>query len=236
MKIFKNLDARLIIVPTPIGNLGDITRRSIEALVSADIVYCEDTRRAMILLGHLGISPKLESLHGHSARGKIFEIIRNLNEGKRIAYISDSGTPGISDPGASLVKFAQEHDIPVSVLPGAAAFVPAVIMSGLRCDRFAFIGFLSPSSAKRCKILRSLANIELTIVIYETPHRIQKTLADCLKTLGDRNCAVVREISKIHEEVIQGKISEIIEYFSKTKPKGEMVLVIDGTPPEKTNI
>jgi len=211
-----------------VGNLGDITRRAIEALSDADVVFCEDTRRARILLNSLAISKELRSLHGYNERRRIGEALRLLDDGKRIVYICDSGTPGISDPGASLVRAAQENGFAATVMPGPTAFVPALIMSGLPCDKFAFMGFMPASPTKRRRLLRGVVGIEFTLIFYEAPHRIIKALDDCHAILGDRKCAIVREISKIHEEVLQGNISEMVAHFGRTKPIGEIVLIISG--------
>ena len=228
MRVFSNTNPDLYIVPTPVGNLGDITQRAKEVLASADIIFCEDTRRARKLLNHLGISAKLISLHSYNEDRRINQVLGYLKEGKKIAYISDSGTPGISDPGAALVRAAMESGFSVSVLPGPTAFVPAVIMSSLRCDRFGFFGFPPASGQNRRKFLRSLAYFGYTLVFYESPHRLVKMLADCLKIFGDRKCAVVKEISKVYETVMVGKISEMTEYFSTNPPRGEFVVVIEG--------
>ncbi|MCD6417463.1 16S rRNA (cytidine(1402)-2'-O)-methyltransferase [bacterium] len=229
MKILKNSDVRLFLVPTPIGNLSDITLRAIEVLSDVDIIFCEDTRRARILLEKYDIKKPLKSLHSHNISRKVDEILSLLKDGKKIAYISDSGTPGLSDPGAEIIAAAQENGFYAAVLPGANALIPAVIMSGLRCDKFLFLGFIPSSPTKRRRIFKNLVDFPFTMVFYESPHRIVKTLVDGEKIFGDRNCAVVREISKIHEEVISGRFSELIEHFQKNAPRGEFVLLVSGT-------
>ncbi len=228
MKIIKNTDPDVYIIPTPVGNLEDITERARRILTEVDAVFCEDTRRAKKLLSHLGIQAKLISLHSHNQERRIAQVLDMLRQGRKIAYISDSGTPGISDPGALLVREATEAGFSVSVLPGPTAFVPAVVMSTLRSDRFAFLGFPPASPSNRRKFLRKFADFEYTIVLYESPHRLTKTLADCINIFGDRNCAVVKEISKVHETVIVGKISEIQKYFEENQPRGEFVIVLEG--------
>jgi len=228
MRKFNNFNASLILIPTPIGNLGDVTRRAIEYLSSVDIIFCEDTRRAKTLLANLTISKPVQSLHSHNERQQIEKVLEFLERGDKVAYISDSGTPGISDPGIALVRSAQESGFSVMVLPGAAALVPAVVMSGLPCDKFIFLGFSPASNTKRRRLLRELADFPYSIVFYEAPHRIAKMLKDSFDILGNRNCAVVREISKIHEEVLQGTLEELIACFAENKPRGEIVLVIQG--------
>ncbi len=226
MKKFANSDAHLFLVPTPIGNLADITLRAIDVLSEVDFIFCEDTRRARILLNAHNISRPLKSLHSHNLTRKIGEILALLEDGKKVAYISDSGTPGLSDPGAEIVLAAQKNGFPATVLPGANAAIPAIVMSGLKCDKFLYLGFVPASPTKRRRIFRKIAEINFTIVFYESPHRIIKTLVDCEKILGNRECSIVREISKVHEEVLRGTVSELLEHFEKNPPRGEIVLII----------
>ncbi|RKZ30278.1 16S rRNA (cytidine(1402)-2'-O)-methyltransferase [bacterium] len=228
MKIIENLKPSLFLVPTPIGNLDDITKRAIEVLDKVDVIFCEDTRRAKILLGHIGIEKKLIPLHSYNKERKADEVMKLLNDNKRVAYISDSGTPGISDPGAILVRRAIECGYSVSVLPGASALIPAVVMSGIRSDKFLFLGFPPASLSKRRKLLRSIRDIQFTLIFYESPHRLTKFLADCVNILGDRNCTIVKEISKMHEKIMTGKISELLDYYGQERPRGEFVVIIEG--------
>jgi len=228
MKIFRAKDAKLYIVPTPIGNLDDITERAIETLSKVDIIFCEDTRRTKILLSHIGIKKPLLSLHSYNEKVRTEKVISKLREGNVVAYVTDSGMPGISDPGGYLVRTAQEEGFSVCVLPGPTAFVPALILSGLRTDKFVFLGFPPSKSGGRRKLLKSLVELPYTLIFYESPHRLLKFLTDAKDTLGDRIAAVVREISKIHEETIRGKLSELIKHFSENKPLGEIVVVIEG--------
>ncbi len=228
MKSYKSSEAVLFLVPTPIGNLGDITIRAVDVLRSADRIFCEDTRRAKVLLKSLHISRPLVSLHSYNESRRVKTVMDLLERGEKIAYICDSGTPGISDPGASLVRSARERGFAATVLPGPSALTTAVVMSGLPCDRFIFLGFMPSTPKNRRRSLRTIVDFPFTIAFYEAPHRIRKTLSDCEEILGDRRCSVIREISKIHEEVLCGTISEISHHFSQVEPRGEMVVVIEG--------
>jgi len=227
MKILNNSKPLLYLVPTPIGNLDDITLRAIDILKIVDYIFCEDTRRARILLKKFDISKPLKSLHSYNIERKTAEIIDILQSGKKVAYISDSGTPGISDPGASLVRKASEAGFSATVLPGASAVLPAVVMSGLRCDKFIFLGFAPASPTKRRRLLRTLTDFPFTLIFYESPHRLTKFLDDAFAILGDRNCTVIKEISKIHESIYIGNISELIEYFGNGTVRGEFVVVLN---------
>jgi len=228
MKIIQNSEPSLYLVPTPIGNLGDITLRAVDVLKGVDFIFCEDTRRARILLKKLNISKPLKSLHSYNVKQRTEEVIDILRSGKKVAYISDSGTPGISDPGASLVRKAYESGFSATVLPGASAVIPAAVMSALRCDKFLFLGFAPASPQKRRRLLRALTDLPFTSIFYESPHRLTKFLDDALAIFGDRNCAIMKEISKIHETIYIGSISEITEYFEKNAVRGEFVVVIEG--------
>jgi len=228
MKIYENSSPELILVPTPIGNLGDITKRAVSVLSDSDIIFCEDTRRAKKLLSHLGIEKKTRSLHGYNESRRINEVIEILRSGKKVAYISDSGTPGISDPGSSLVRKAHEHGFAVSALPGACAIIPAVVVSGLRCDKFVFLGFAPASPKNRKRLLRNIEELQYSLVFYESPHRLMRFLIDCINILGDRNCALIKEISKIHEKVLKGKISEIVSFYNSKEIRGEYVIIVEG--------
>lgn len=216
----------LYIVPTPIGNLGDISPRAVEILRSVGIIACEDTRHTQKLLNHFGIKAELVSYHEHNEQQRATELISKLEGGTSVALVSDAGTPAISDPGVPLVRAAHEAGIQVISLPGPSALAAAVAASGLGTDAIFFGGFLPSRPGQRRKRLRECAEIPATLVFYESPHRIAASLADCLAVLGDRQASISRELSKLHEETLTGKISELIKNFD-AKAKGEFVLVID---------
>ena len=215
----------LYIVATPIGNLEDITLRAIRTLKEVDCIAAEDTRHVQILMKKHEIENKVLSYHSYSGPSKTEKIIDLLKEGKDVALVSDAGTPGISDPAYVLIKRAIEEDVQVCPIPGASAVLAALVMSGHRMNQFVYLGFL-PLKKGRQTLLKSLADEERTMVIFESPHRIERTLADLLEYLGDRPIAVCREITKIYEEALRMKISEAIEHFKEKKPKGEFVLVV----------
>ena len=219
---------RLEIVPTPIGNLGDITTRAIEVLSSCDLILAEDTRTTRNLLRHLGIDRPLKSFHLHNEHKAVGSIVDSLSLGLHYALCSDAGTPGISDPGFLLVRACVEAGVEVKCLPGATAFVPALVVSGLPCDRFIFEGFL-PHKKGRQKRLQAMILEKRTIILYESPHRILKLLQELVNyECGSRKVAVCRELSKLHEEVIRGTVNEALEHFTQKSPKGEFVVVIEG--------
>ncbi|CUU00953.1 16S rRNA (cytidine1402-2'-O)-methyltransferase [Candidatus Kryptobacter tengchongensis] len=224
------MSGKLYIVSTPIGNLDDITLRAIEVLKSVDLIACEDTRRTMILLEKFGIAKKLISYYNYNERQRAEELISYLKSGKNIALVSDSGTPGISDPGYALIRRAIEENIQVIPIPGATAFVCALVASGLPMDEFVFVGFLPHKKGRKTK-LQKLAQEERTVILYESPHRVLKTLNEILENFGDREIAVAKELTKIHEEIFRGKISEVLKKLTPDKIKGEFVIVISG----KTN-
>lgn len=218
----------LTLVPTPVGNLQDITLRALEILKSADIILAEDTRTSGVLLHHFGINKKVFAHHQHNEHQATSEIIRLLKEGKEIALISDAGTPGISDPGFLLVRECIREGLPVCCLPGPTALVPALVMSGLPCDRFVFEGFLPQKKGRQSRMSR-LSEEERTMVFYESPYRLVKLLEECASVFGeDRPAAVVREISKVYEEVRRGSLSELKNHFSTAGAKGEIVVVVGG--------
>ncbi len=219
----------LYLVPTPIGNLEDITLRALRVLQEADAVACEDTRVASVLLNHFDISKPTLSYHDHNERGRTPDLIRRMTAGETIALISDAGTPAISDPGFYLVRECIREGVPVEALPGATAFVPALVLSGLPNDRFVFEGFL-PHKKGRATRIATLANEDRTLVFYESPHRILKTLRQLSEAFGeDRPAAVCRELTKKFEEVIRGSLAEIAaELESRPKIRGEIVLVVSG--------
>tara|TARA_B100000965_G_C19574644_1_gene750753 strand:+ start:309 stop:959 length:651 start_codon:yes stop_codon:yes gene_type:complete len=213
-------------VPTPIGNLGDITFRAIETLKSVDLILAEDTRTSLKLLKHYKINSKIESYHMHNEHKKADSIINKISEGNTIALISDAGTPSISDPGFLLVRECIKNNIEVECLPGATALITALVISGLPSDKFLFEGFL-PAKKGRTKRLKELSNEKKTIIFYESPHRILKTLKDFSDYFSpEKQVSVSREITKIYEETFRGTIEESIEHFEKNKPKGEFVIVL----------
>ena len=218
--------SKLFIVPTPIGNLGDITFRAIETLKSVDLILAEDTRTSLKLLKHYNIENIVESYHMHNEHKKLISIIERLNSGVQIALISDAGTPGISDPGFLLIRECIKNNIEIECLPGATALIPALVNSGLPSDRFLFEGFL-PVKKGRTKRLKEIAEENRTVIFYESPHRILKTLNDLSTYYNDDiSVSISRELTKIHEENFRGKIKDAIEYFKKKKPKGEFVIVL----------
>jgi 16S rRNA (cytidine1402-2'-O)-methyltransferase len=217
----------LILVPTPVGNLEDITLRAIRVLKEADLVACEDTRRTLRLLNHFGIRVPLVSSHEHNEKEKAPLLLRALQEGKKVVLVSDAGTPGISDPGAHLVGEAIRAGIPVEVLPGATALIPALVLSGLPTHTFHFAGFLPPRRGDRQKRLHLLREIRSTLVFYVSPHRLQGEVSDCALVLGKRPAALVRELSKVHEEVLRMDLDQLAERVLSPM-KGEMVLVVGG--------
>lgn len=218
----------LYLVPTPIGNLEDITHRAIRVLKEVDIILAEDTRTSAPLLKHFGVEKRVLSHHQHNEHKAVSEIIRFLKEGQDIALISDAGTPAISDPGYLLVREAIKNDIEVVCLPGATAFVPALVNSGLPNDRFVFEGFLPIKKGRQTR-LKALADEQRTMIFYESPHRITKTLQDFSEYFGPaRQASISREISKLYEETKRGSIEELISHFESNMIKGEFVICIGG--------
>ncbi len=219
---------RLYLVPTPIGNLADITLRAVEMLKNADVVCAEDTRRARILFERYDIGCKPYSYRDRNAARMAEKIVDWVRGGKTVAIISDAGTPGISDPGYRAAKAVIDADLPLEVLPGPTAIAPALVLSGLGVDRFAFEGFLPVKKGRRSR-LRELALEPRTMILYEGPRRLVSTLSDLLEYLGgDRLAAVARELTKIHEEVIRNPLCQLQQYFSAKPPKGEIVIVVEG--------
>ena len=221
----------LYIVPTPVGNLADMTYRAVEVLCSVDLILAEDTRTSSILLQHYGIEGRVLSHHKFNEHQTSAQIKKQiLEEGLSVALISDAGTPGISDPGFLLVRECAAEGIEVQTLPGATACIPAIVSSGLPCDRFCFEGFL-PIKKGRTTLLENLTKETRTMIFYESPLRLCKTLAQFAEYFGaDRQCSVAREISKIHEEHCRGTIAEVLEHFSTNEPRGEIVIIVAGTP------
>lgn len=219
---------RLYIVPTPVGNMEDMTYRAVRILKEADLVLAEDTRTSGILLKHYGISNHLAAHHKFNEHGTTAAIVERLQGGETVALVSDAGTPGISDPGFFLVREAVRAGVEVQCLPGATALVPAVVASGLPCDRFVFEGFL-PQKKGRASRIDTLREETRTMVFYESPYRLRKTLAQLAEAFGgERAACVCREISKVHEECVRGTLENIAAHFEAVEPRGEIVLVVAG--------
>lgn len=222
-------NGKLYIVPTPVGNLQDMTFRAIEVLNSVSLILCEDTRTSGVLLKHFEISTPKRAFHMHNEHKSLQSMVSQLKAGNQIALISDAGTPGISDPGFLLVRACVENEISVETLPGATAFVPALVNSGFPCDKFCFEGFL-PQKKGRQKRLTQLENETRSVVFYESPHRILKLLEQFLDHFGpQRQVSLSREISKLHEETVRGSIKDVLEHFQQNPPKGEFVVILKGT-------
>ncbi|MDU2114658.1 MAG: 16S rRNA (cytidine(1402)-2'-O)-methyltransferase [Prevotella bivia] len=218
----------LYLVPTPVGNMEDMTFRAIRILKEADLILCEDTRTSGILLKHFEIKNRLMAHHKFNEHGTTAGLVNRLKAGEIIACISDAGTPGISDPGFFLAREAAASGITVETLPGATAFVPALVSSGLPCDRFTFEGFL-PQKKGRKTMLESLADEPRTMIFYESPYRVVKTLEQFAEVFGEkRRVSCCREISKLHEESVRGTLAEAIAHFKETEPRGEFVIVVAG--------
>jgi len=226
----------LYIVGTPIGNLKDITLRAIEILEFVDIIACEDTRHTKILLDKYSIKKQTTSYHKFNIKAKTNYIIGQIRSGKNIALVSDAGMPGISDPGQELVKASLDQGIKVEVIPGASAAISALSVSGLKTDKFIFEGFLPLTSSQRKERLKALSLDDRTIIIYEAPHRLIKTLEDIRNSIGDRNISIIRELTKKFEEISRGKVSDLVVKFNKRKPKGEFVLIIEGAAGNMKNL
>lgn len=220
--------SKLYIVPTPIGNLDDITLRAVKTLSAVDLILAEDTRTTSFLLRHLGIDKRLQSHHKFNEHAKVEMIAGRIAAGESVALVSDAGTPGISDPGFLLVRTCVEAGIEVETLPGATAFVPALVQSGFPCDRFCFEGFL-PQKKGRAKRLQQLVDEERTMIFYESPYRVVKLLGQLAGVMGDdRPVSVSRELTKKFEETVRGTLAEVAEHFTKKEPKGEFVVVVAG--------
>jgi 16S rRNA (cytidine1402-2'-O)-methyltransferase len=220
--------SKLFIVPTPLGNLEDITLRAIRILKEVDLILAEDTRTTGILLMKYSISNKMASHHIFNEHKTVQSLVERIKAGETIALVSDAGTPSISDPGYLLVGACIENDIPVECLPGPTALIPALVNSGFPSDRFCFEGFL-PHKKGRQKRLVQLTTETRTIILYESPHRLVKTLKDLSGYLGsERRCSVSRELTKVHEETVRGTLDEVCNHFSKKNPKGEIVIIVEG--------
>ena len=219
---------KLYLVPTPVGNLGDMTYRAVEVLKGADLILAEDTRTSRVVMQHYGITTPMQAYHIFNEHQTLHNIVDRLLSGMTIAMVTDAGTPGISDPGFLLVREAVKNNIPVETLPGATAMVPALVDSGLPCDRFVFLGFL-PHKKGRQTAIRQLADEERTMVIYESPYRLVKLLEELITVLGEeRQVSVSREISKLHAETARGTLREVHGHFASKEVKGEIVVVLAG--------
>ena len=227
------MSGTLYLVGTPIGNLGDLSPRAAEILGSVDFIAAEDTRVTLKLLNHFGIKKQLISYYEHNKIESAAVILPRLLAGESCALVSDAGMPAISDPGEELVRLCAQQGIPVVSVPGPSAVVTALAMSGLPTQRFTFEGFLSTANKSRREHLESLRQEHRTMVIYEAPHKLTETLADLLEVLGDRDVAVCRELTKLHEEVTRTTLSQALEFYRRERPRGEFVLVIRGAPAEK---
>ncbi|RDI05387.1 16S rRNA (cytidine(1402)-2'-O)-methyltransferase [Flavobacterium sp. AG291] len=224
--------SKLYIVPTPIGNLEDMTFRAIKVLKEADLILAEDTRTSAKLLKHFDIGTHMHSHHMHNEHKTVEGIIQRIQGGEVIALISDAGTPAISDPGFLLTRACVENNIPVECLPGATAFVPALVNSGLPNDKFVFEGFLPDKKGRQTRFL-ALAEETRTMIFYVSPHKLVKTLAEFVQYFGEsRPVSVSRELSKLHEETVRGTATEVLEHFTKKEPKGEIVVIVGGFVPE----
>ncbi len=223
----------LYLVPTPVGNLEDITLRALRVLKEADVILAEDTRTSGMLLKHFDIKNRLSSHHKFNEHQTAAALAARMAAGEVMALVSDAGTPGISDPGFMLVRACVEQGVEVQCLPGPTAFVPALVASGLPCERFTFEGFL-PQKKGRASRLEQLRGEQRTMIFYESPYRVVKTLTQFVEAFGpERRVSACREISKIHEESVRGTLAEVLEHFTKTEPRGEFVIVVEGCPSEK---
>lgn len=227
------MSGKLYIVPTPVGNMSDMTPRAIETLKKANLILCEDTRTSSVLLRHFGIETPTASHHKFNEHATSEPVAKRILSGETIALISDAGTPGISDPGFLLVRQCRQMGIDVETLPGPTALIPALVNSGLPCDRFTFEGFLPPKKGRATR-LREIAAEEKTVIIYESPLRLVKTLCELSEVCGaDRQASVSREISKVHDTTVTGTLEELQYFFEANNPKGEIVIVLDGNNSKK---
>ncbi len=227
------MPGKIYLVATPIGNLSDITFRAIETLKEVDFIAAEDTRQTLKLLNHFNIKKPLLSYHEHNKKESGEKIINEVLEGKSAAVVTDAGTPGVSDPGSDLVKLCIQNGIEVYSIPGAAAFLYALIVSGIDTSKFVFEGFLPKKAGERKLRYEKLKDEDRTIIFYESPHRIKKTLDEFVEVFGDRPCAICRELTKIHEEVLRVTLKEAVEIYKEREPKGEFVIVLCGKSKEE---
>ena len=232
MKIYAEICAMLYIVPTPVGNLDDITLRALKVLREADLILAEDTRTSGQLLKHFDIKRPMQSYHKFNEHQTVERIVERLLAGEQVAVVSDAGTPGISDPGFLVAREAIRAGVEVTCLPGATALVPALVGSGLPCDKFCFEGFLPQKKGRQTR-LQQLAAEPRTMVFYESPHRVVKALQQFAEVFGpDRPAAACRELSKLHEEYVRGTLAELLAHFNEHEPRGEFVIVVGGCPEE----
>ena len=228
------MTGRLVLVGTPIGNLGDLSPRAVEALTTADTIACEDTRRTRALLSHLGLPAgrRLLAVHDHNEADEVANVLARLDKGEQVVVVTDAGMPGISDPGERLVAAAAAANHAVEVVPGPSALIAALVVSGLSTSRFCFEGFLPRKGTTRARRLAEVAADVRTTVVFEAPHRVRQTVADLAAAVGDsRRVAVARELTKMHEEVWRGTLAGAVEHLSTKEPRGEYVVVLDGAPP-----
>jgi 16S rRNA (cytidine1402-2'-O)-methyltransferase len=231
------MSGTLYLIATPIGNLADITHRALQVLKDVDLIACEDTRHTHKLLQHYGITTKTVSYHEHNEQQRTAQLIAQLKDGSNIAVVSDAGTPSISDPGFRLVRAAIENDVPVVPVPGPSAVISALIAAGLPTDEFFFAGFLPSRSNARRTRLNELRAVPGTLIFYEAPHRLASTLKDAYEILGEREAVVARELTKLHEEIKRGRLSELSSYFEDhDKARGEIVVLIDRTVIAETTV
>jgi 16S rRNA (cytidine1402-2'-O)-methyltransferase len=219
----------LYVVATPIGNLGDITLRAVEALKSADVIAAEDTRHSGLLLKHLEIKKPFVSYHEHNEAARTMELVERLGRGENVALITDAGTPGLSDPGLRLVRECIKRELPFTIIPGASSILTALLGSGFSTDRFSFRGFLPVKSGQRERELRAATERDETTIFFESPYRLTKTLAACIDIIPERQLCVARELTKKFEEFRRGAASELLAHYQAHPPKGEIVLVISGS-------
>ena len=227
-------DGALVLVGTPIGNLGDLSPRAVDALATADTIACEDTRRTRALLSHLGVARgrRLVAVHDHNEAGAVGDVLARLDRGERVVVVTDAGMPGISDPGERLVAAAAAAGHAVEVVPGPSALVAALVVSGLSTSRFSFEGFLPRKGSARAQRLAEIAADPRTTVLFEAPHRVRQTVADLAEVAGGlRRVALVRELTKLHEGVWRGTLAGALDHLSQQEPRGEYVVVVDGAPP-----
>lgn len=228
--------SKLYIVPTPIGNLKDITIRALDVLKECNVIAAEDTRQTIKLLNHFNIKKQLISYHQHNELTKSEEIINRVKGGEIVALVSDAGSPGISDPGSVIIKRCIEEEVEFEVLPGATAIITALVNSGLDTTKFTFRGFVPRENKERRVLISEIKNHKETLVFYEAPHRIKDTLSFLYEELGDRKVAICRELTKLHEQIVRGLISEVIEHFNINNPRGEFVVVIEGKSQEEIDL
>jgi 16S rRNA (cytidine1402-2'-O)-methyltransferase len=229
----RDMAGTLYLVATPIGNLGDITYRAVQILNQVNLIACEDTRHTHKLLQHYGIKTKTISYHEHNEQQRTQELLELIRNGSDVALVSDAGTPTVSDPGFRIVQAAVESGIPVVPIPGPSAVITALAVAGLPTDEFLFVGFLPSKATVRQNRLKQLVSVQATLIFYEAPHRLAATLKDAVSILGDRLAVVARELTKLHEQIRRGKLSELAQHYgAEETPKGEIVLLIDRTPLE----